>query len=258
MNSEGATTLPQIFTDNNVTTKILEVIETATRQIAVVSPYIDRVGHVEQALLKAKAKGVRVVIVTRLDGAVIGGSGSKEALAWFKENGITVKAVPSLHAKFYMNESQGVITSMNLLRSSWAGSLELGVSVAGSQHDQLIAYLTGHVMRLVSEPKAGPSVGQASKSARTRSLRPVRQGSNGGGLGQLFKTLFFGNAKYCIRCGKTLSSADAQADKVLCAKDYRSWAQYKNPTFKEKHCTSCGKRAETTFSRPECDDCYFG
>jgi hypothetical protein len=254
----------EIFADNAVTTKVLEVIESATLQIALVSPYIDRVGHLEQALVKAKARRINILVVLRQDGQIIGGNNSKEALEWFAEKDITVKAVPNLHAKFYMNESQGVISSMNLLRSSWSGSLELGIAVTGDQHGRLVEYLRGHLMPLVSDAQIKAQVNRSETvkpmydTIGRRSPAQVRERPNGGWLGQLIRGLRLGSSGYCIRCGGDLSPSEVDSDKVLCEKDYRSWARFKNPDFPEKYCTSCGREWQTTYSKPECSDCYYG
>ena len=138
--AEGETGF-EIFADNAVTARILNIVSGAKETVVLVSPYIDQVGHVEQELLKAKNRHVELSVIVRRDGDTVGGRNSATALAWLKEHDIQVLAVPNLHAKFYLNEKEGVISSMNLLRSSWSGSLELGISVTGEAHRRLLAYL---------------------------------------------------------------------------------------------------------------------
>ncbi len=161
----------EIFADNDVTNRVLNVIKNANVRIALVSPYVDRVGHVEQELIKAKGRNVDVLVVVRQDGNKSGGNNSDQALAWFKENDIEVKAVPNLHAKFYMNESEGVITSMNLLRSSWSGSLEIGVPATGAQYSQLVGYLRDHLEEFFTEVEAA-----TPRAATKQPKKKVKEG----------------------------------------------------------------------------------
>ena len=256
----------EFFADNVVTAQVLNVIKNAKHRIALVSPYVDRVGHVEQELVKAKGRGVDVLIVVRRDGNKVGGTNSKDALDWFKINGFDLQSVPNLHAKFYMNEFEGVITSMNLLRSSWAGSLEVGISVTDSQHEQLVEYLRDHLKEFFTEIEASKTKPAAKKTQKiasgarrsprqSRVAKPKKQES--GGFGSLIRRLILSPAGYCIRCGDELSEAEVDAGKTMCAKDYASWARFKNPDFKEKYCTNCGEEKPTTFAKPECQDCYY-
>lgn len=63
----------------------------------------------------------------------------------------------------------------------------------------------------------------------------------------------FGEAGYCIRCGEVI---DYNPEKPFCEKCYPSWAKFNNPSYREKHCHICGKKASTTKVRPVCNDCY--
>lgn len=275
MATDSASQSGRIFSDNEVTARVLDVIRNAESWVALVSPYVDRVGHVEQALLQAKRRGVRILIVVRRDEDAFGGNNGKEALAWFDQEGLEVKAVPNLHAKFYANEREGVITSMNLLRSSWSGSLELGMSVTADDHRQLVSYLRDHLTSFFTVTAGGNSEtvsegnAAANKTKAKTTKTPKRYASAGrkpqaqvvrerrsGSFTDMLKNLILGAPGYCIRCGKPLAEGEADSGKVLCQDDYTAWAVYRNPEFPEKYCTTCGKRRRTTYSRPECSACY--
>ena len=203
----------EIFADNEVTAGVLAVIKGAKRQVALVSPYVDRVGHVEQELIKAKQNGVEILVVVRMDGNTVGGNNSGDALAWFKSQGIPVLTVPSVHAKFYINESEAVVTSMNLLKSSWSGSLELGMRVTGAHHGRLAAYLGEHLKALAQDrsvvtpaPRTGTRSKSTPRSARPRATKKKTEQPKGtlSTLGGIFKDLLIGADGYCIRCGEAL------------------------------------------------------
>ena len=272
----------RIFADNEVTAQVLNVIDSAEQAIALVSPYVDRVGHVEQALLKAQQRGIDVLVVVRKDGETIGGRSSGDALAWFKEHNIRFLSVPNLHAKFYINEREALVSSMNLLRSSWSSSLELGIPVIGEAHERLTGYLRDHLSGLAEDvPKVKLPTGEVtatrakprSTTRRTARARPKAKGrgatgraaSSGetksegvfGALGGLLKAVL-GAEGYCIRCRAELDGSQVDSGNVLCGKCYRQWARYKKRDYTEKYCTTCGQDWETSYSRPQCDDCYDG
>ena len=46
----------RIFVDNEVTARILSVVQRAEHNVALITPYVDRVGHVEQELVKAQQR----------------------------------------------------------------------------------------------------------------------------------------------------------------------------------------------------------
>lgn len=60
------------------------------------------------------------------------------------------------------------------------------------------------------------------------------------------------NDGYCIRCHHGIQFSPR---KPLCDMCYSNWAKFKNKSYEEKFCHSCGKRIKTTYERPLCSDC---
>ena len=255
----------RMYKDNEITQQILEIINKAESNLAIVSPYIDRVLHVEQAITRAITNGVEVTIFARKDGARIGGNRATDALAWFKANKVKVVGVPNLHAKFYINETEAVVTSMNLYTSSWTGSLELGFAVEGEAHAQLAAYLRDIVMpqsksvvTKTTATRTSRPPKRATKSSTRRPSVPAKKEPSGffGSVMNVVKDALESNEGFCIRCGERLTEAEYESGKALCRKDYRAWAEFKRPAFTEKFCTTCGKSKKTSFARPQCRECF--
>lgn len=253
----------RIFTDNAITGEIIRIIDSARTKVALVSPYIDRVAHVEQAIAKAIARDVRVTVFTRMDGTALGGSNSREAIDWYRQNQVEVVGVRDLHAKFYINETTAVVTSMNLLRSSWSGSLELGLVVSGEHHSQLVTYLNETIWPWADSSNATSTEVRETSARETppgRRPSPKAQSNKSEGF---FETIFrevkevlVSGGGFCLRCRAPLTAADLDSGKVLCPRDYREWAKYKNAEFVEKYCTTCGREAKTSYARPQCRTCY--
>ena len=260
-------TSTRIYADNAITGEIIRIIDTAATKVALVSPYVDKVMHVEQAIGRAAKRGVSVTVFTRLDGARLGGGGkADDAIAWFKDNGVEVHGVPNLHAKFYINETEAAVTSMNLLKSSWANSLELGVTVSGEAHEQLENYLNETIFpwaEAAPQTKSKPAPQKrASASTSSRASRPsagTKQKEAKGFFGSVMsgvKNALAVDEGFCIRCGDNLSDAEFEDGKTMCRKDYLAWAKFKKPAFPEKFCTTCGKSRKTSFARPQCSECF--
>lgn len=263
--SSGAST--RIYADNAITGEIIRIIDTAKMKVALVSPYIDKVMHVEQAIGRASSRNVSVTVFTRQEGPKLGGGGkADEAIEWFRQNGVEVHGVPNLHAKFYINETEAAVTSMNLLKSSWANSLEVGVTVSGEAHQQLATYLNETIFPWAETATPAPAKAKPmSRAAKPKSVRksrppaaPQNKTSKGffGSVMDAVKDALAIDEGFCIRCGEKLSDSEVESGKTMCRKDYVAWARHKNEEFPEKFCTTCGQQQKTSFAKPQCWACF--
>ncbi|MBO3272170.1 phospholipase D-like domain-containing protein [Hymenobacter defluvii] len=112
----------KILSPHHISGELLELIHSAQKYLVLVSPYV-RLGQWQQlatALTTAQRRGVRIEAFVRLDADNASSWEELEAL------GIRPRLIPNLHAKFYFNETGGVISSLNLLSSSNAQALEIG------------------------------------------------------------------------------------------------------------------------------------
>lgn len=258
--------MTSVYVDNAITGEIIRIIDQAQTKVALISPYVDKVMHVEQAIGRAMSRNVKVSVFIRQDGTKLGGGGkADQAVEWFRRNNVEVVGVPNLHAKFYINETEAVVSSMNLLTSSWANSLELGVTVSGAAHQQLTDYLNKTIFPWAkSEPIASVNARPNAHKPKSSSPRPPRTVTvppkqNKGFFGSVFEAVKGAIAfdeGFCIRCGESLSDAEVASGKTMCRKDYVAWAKFKNPNFVEKYCAVCGKKSKTSFAKPECKTCF--
>jgi hypothetical protein len=147
----------------------------------------------------------------------------------------------SLHAKCYLNESEAIITSMNLYEYSQVNNEEMGVYVTKEGDPQLYDEIYQSARRLIrisdevrlSVEKVKP---QEERLADPQTSPPAT--STGG---------------YCLRCGAAIS-LNPQAP--YCLEHYKSWKRYENRDYQEKHCHICGKEHVSSMNRPVCLDCY--
>lgn len=111
-----------ILTPHKISGELLEVIHSAQRYLVLVSPYV-RMGQwqaLASALTAARQRGVKIEAFVRYEADNVTSWEELEAL------GIRPRLIPNLHAKFYFNESGGLISSLNLLASSHHQAVEIG------------------------------------------------------------------------------------------------------------------------------------
>jgi phosphatidylserine/phosphatidylglycerophosphate/cardiolipin synthase-like enzyme len=145
----------------------------------------------------------------------------------------------NLHAKCYLNESEALITSMNLYEFSQVNNEEMGILVSRAEDPALYAEVYEDAFRLirasqeirVSVERIPPSESKIAKSKNQTA--PV--------------------SGICIRC-----KAEIKVDpmKPYCKDCYGSWKQYENPEYEERYCHTCGKPNKSTMLKPTCYDCY--
>jgi hypothetical protein len=112
----------KILPPDSISSELLNLIHAADQYLVLVSPYV-RMGQwvrLTAALTSAQRRGVKIKAFVRHDPD---NSSSWEEL---EAIGIKPRLIANLHAKFYFNEKGGLISSLNLLSSSNAQSLEIG------------------------------------------------------------------------------------------------------------------------------------
>ena len=241
------------FVDDAIPTRILDIVRAAREYLTLVTPYVDLTGHLQHELrLAVEENKVRLTVVLRRDpGDKIGGDKGKESIRQLTELGAQVKAVEDLHAKIYLSESAVVVSSMNLLSSSWSNSHEFGMEVPeGPIADSVRTYVSDTLIKLGTDvaPPAAPATGAPTKrpAGKKKSVAEKRRPYGA-------RTKKRAPDGHCIRCGASISLDPSHP---LCPKCYGVWALFENREYLEEHCHACGKKHEATYAKPLCRACY--
>jgi hypothetical protein len=123
---------------------------------------------------------VQVLVVVRDDGpSGLGGSNGAQAMERLGKLRIELRAVERLHSKIYLNESTALVSSMNLLPSSWNDSLEMAIELPrGAAYDSVRTYVFERVFKLGRSIATGelPKIAEATSKydATRRNPRPAR------------------------------------------------------------------------------------
>jgi len=109
--------------------KLTDIIWNAKKYILIISPFIKLDSHIKDVFNKRNSKeDVNVFILFGKNEEYKHKSFNKDDLDYFKQfNNITILYNKDLHAKHYCNESEGLITSLNLYGFSLVNNIEYGV-----------------------------------------------------------------------------------------------------------------------------------
>jgi len=135
----------KILSPDSISSELLNLIHAANEYLVLVSPYV-RIGQwarLTAALTSAQRRGVKIKAFVRADPDNVSSWEELEAL------GIRPHLISNLHAKFYFNESGGLISSLNLLSSSNASALEIGCKLeTDTELQELKDFVKRYIMPL--------------------------------------------------------------------------------------------------------------
>ncbi len=253
----------------HISNEIISLVEGAKTALYLISPYFDPWDRLGVEIGRAAKRCQRVVLVVR------GGEdrAKQEAKAQpFVAQGVEVLYLHRLHAKIYLTESQAIVTSMNLLRSSALDSFEIALRLRMPQDSEAILKVAQEVKQLVERAREETSAvdgERAAKKAATEagalaSLLETTGGRKGAVASpaaavvrEVVKVLAAAQALsstgHCIRCNESVAFDDG---KPLCPQCFRSWSKFSNPEYTEKYCHRCGKERSTSVAKPLCKPCW--
>lgn len=142
----------------------------------------------------------------------------------------------NLHAKCYLNESEAIITSMNLYEFSQVNNHEMGVLIAKEQEPDLYADVYNEAQKLL---RSSNTITIAVSEAPKASHGPRAEAKNTGG--------------FCIRCHAALKLNPMVP---YCKDCYDPKIKKSDKARAENYCHICGKSQSSSLSKPTCYECY--
>lgn len=231
-------TQTRLLKSHQIATTVINMIQQAKKHVYLISPYIKLWNHLSEAIEQALKRNVEVYVFIRADKLPEYENTCRSLLGM----GANVFTVNLLHAKLYFNETECILTSMNLLDFSASNSEEVAFHVFDqSVLDQLDDYISDLKSKAFRFQIALDTKSRAIKRDREATKSVLGPGKQASGKG------------YCIRCKAEI---DRNHKKPLCRKCNALWAKYANPTYQEVYCHLCGGKNDTSFSKPLCLDCF--
>jgi len=245
--NEQAVGAGDVFWGHDAVQRISELIAGSQKHLILVSPYVqlDNYRALTRPLKDALKRNVQVRLVVRSrDGSTRQDVTESSELTELRALGLKLYEVKDLHAKVYLSEKAALVTSLNLLRSSFNNSIEIGIRLdAGTaQYKQIDGFLRSTIKNEVREVGAAtePVLSRHSEKLKPKSSRRSRKSGDEG---------------FCIRCAENIALAP---DKPFCRECHRDWQDEddSDPHETENACHACGEDNETSFAKPLCKSCY--
>ncbi len=211
--------MAEFLTTSSGTHHIEQIILTAKRQVFLFSPYLRFSKTLFERLKDAARRQIKITIVygkNELKPA--------EKRKLFSLDNVTVYFFENLHAKCYFNESNMVITSMNIYEFSEKNNREMGVLL--SYKEDLKAFTEAY-------KEAVSIIKNASKE-------------------EMLEKQIVDGLGYCIRCSNTIKLNNL---KPLCFSCFKQWSKFSNKLYTEKYCHHCGSETKSNLSTPLCQFC---
>ena len=248
---------------SGVQSALTDIIKNADQELYIISPYLKIPIQTKNYLKSIDNKNLPVTIIYRSDFKL-----SDEDLTFFNDlKNLELLHCDNLHSKCYINEKEGLITSMNLHEHSQTHNWEMGIRFSKQMdvgiYEDVIKEL-GHLEtqtkpyvqnKRVAESKHEYKAEPARKPVKRTVFKPTEAPNKG--LFTKILDIVSGEDAYCIRCGKGMPKRfDLQ--KPYCDKCYSSWARYKNENTRKNTAMDVGDdiKSQTSFLKPICKHCF--
>lgn len=119
-----------------ISSKIMTLIESAEKELFIVSPYVNISNweKMKKCLIRAKNRNVKIWMYVRKN--------AQQDLSILKEIGINPILIENLHAKLYVSEKYGIVTSQNLVFYSDINSIDIAYKTENiDERTELIEFI---------------------------------------------------------------------------------------------------------------------
>jgi phosphatidylserine/phosphatidylglycerophosphate/cardiolipin synthase-like enzyme len=226
--------MAKFLTTTGTSYHIENIILGATKELYLVSPYLQISKTLLERLKDASQSGVNIKIVygknELKDDQFNSLNRLKNTQLYFSEN---------LHAKCYFSESQMVITSMNMYEFSEKNNREMGVFIERSNDKELFVSAVKETLSIIDSAEFKKNKNYVEKEVTTYSKPPLKK----------VKT----HKGFCIRCEDEIKN---NPERPYCIACFSSWNEWQNYDYIENVCHKCGKEENTTIEKPECYKCF--
>ena len=145
--------MPQFYTGEALADKLYDIIWNAKKELLILSPFIHLDDYCKEVFKNYKHDPeLEVVLVFGKNEREAGKSLNKNDLDFFKGfKNITIIYCKDLHAKFYSNEKEGLLTSLNLLDKCMENNIEYGIYFTNSLSpiDKLYSEAVGYTNEVI-------------------------------------------------------------------------------------------------------------
>lgn len=288
--------MSKFLTGDELENKLTDIIWNAKKYIILISPFIKLDKHIKDVLEKVQSRhDISLYIVFGKNEEYKYKSFNEEDLSFFKTfKNITILYNKDLHAKHYCNESEGLITSLNLYGYSMVNNIEYGVyfmKTPLNPIDRLFEETEKFTDKLLFVDSEVIYLKKPQYSKKLLGLKKVYQQSKVvfDITDDVFNSYHYNSKKLCEfdlelessiekkysnkperesvkkyktvkqeigYCIRTGEEIPYNPERPLSYNAFKSWAQFENYDYPENFCHKTGKRSngKTSMSYPELED----
>lgn len=227
--------MAEFLTTNGISYQIEKIIIGAKKELVLVSPYLQLSKTLFERLKDASNNDVKITIIYGKDELK-----PKEKQPLSELENLDLQYFRNLHAKCYFNESEMVITSMNMYEFSEKNNREMGVYISKEVDTSLYEQAVNETLSIIKSSES-ISLSRNTRSNNTRSRNNQNQQKSRPSVGS------------CIRCE---CSIRYDPSRPYCGDCFSVWVQFENVYFTERVCHGCGEYGQSSMSAPICDNCF--
>lgn len=274
--------MAKFLTGNELNLELEKLFENANNHLIIISPYIKLHDRYKSSLLARKNDPeLEITLVFGKNEYDKSKSMNLEDFSFLKEfTNIEIRYEKRLHAKYYANDYNAIITSMNLYNFSQDNNIESGVltnpSLTGvfTSENSLDKNAWDYFTRVIDQSEVlfakkpvfeNTMFGMKKKykesiiekdilsdffsnriQNKSKALLTSYKQDEKSSLVSSTKSVSVG---YCIRTGKEIPF---NTKKPMTEEAYKNWSKFENEDYPEKYCHYSGEASngETNFSKP--------
>lgn len=240
---------------SKLTSEIARLFQEAKSDITIISPYI-KLDPYFQSILREKKDNpkIKIVVLYGKNEYELSKSMGNTQYEFLKDfSNVEIRFQRNLHAKFYSNETQCILTSMNLYEYSLYNNVESGMlfdrtSRIGNFANQFLKdentaeyEMIGFFDKLIQESQL-----QSAKVEKleTNIITNIVNKSK-----SFIDNVLKNETGYCIRSGDEIPF---NIDFPMCEKAFKKWSKYSDINYPENydHFTGEVTDGQTSFDRP--------
>jgi len=226
-----------------------ELIRETKDRLILVSPYLQFADRIKEHLKNLNIQKRDIRIIYRENKLQI------EENNWLESQvGIRTSICKNLHAKCYLNETEAIITSMNLYSFSQQNNNEMGIYITKAQDSELYEATSQEVQRLLTiSEEIRISMKKVISDSSTKTEKRADDNKHNNEIKYIkdSETKHASNKPngFCIRTGVPIPF---NMEKPMSLDAFKTWNKYGDPDYPERFCHFSGEQSngETSVNRP--------
>jgi len=246
---------------NELNLAVEKIFTKASEELIIISPFIKLHARYKDELKEQLYnENLDIIIVFGKNENAKDKSMGKDDIEFFKQfKNVEIRYEKRLHAKYFSNDKNAIITSMNLYDFSQDNNIETGILLKKGKLlsiDTTDADAYNYFLRVIenSELIYKKSVDDGIEDNIKTNYTPKKSTYSKSSTVKSPKTTYSKSSSgFCIKCKTPIKNNPKVPYCSIC---YKIWKQYEKKTYEEKYCHSCGKSNKSSMAKPICYTCY--